>query len=114
MEQVYFNPIGIALKQHELYGLDDNLLYEQAMNLKSDIIGWAQQHFILDDRQVSWLLQQDASFTVEFATQVSNGLLGRYDFDIKFDGSEIWKSKRIDAKADLPFKKIKIFVDRKE
>ncbi|QIH33504.1 MULTISPECIES: hypothetical protein [Sphingobacterium] len=113
MEQVYFTPVGIALKQHELYGLDDNLLQEQAMFLRSNIIAWAQQHFILNDQQLNWLFQQDSSFTVDFAVTISNGLLGRYDFDIRFGGSEIWKSKRIDAKADLPFKKIKIFVERK-
>ena len=112
MEQVYFNPIGIALKQHELYGLDDNLLFEQAMNLKNDIIGWSQQHLILTDRQLSWLFEQGPGFKVEFASTVYRGLIGRYDFNIKFGGSEVWKSKRIDAREELPFKRIDIFVDR--
>ena len=112
MEQVYFSPAGILLKQHELYALDDNLLAEQAMNLKSDIVAWSQQHFILTDRQNNWLYQQDASFKVDFASTVYYGLIGRYDINIKFGGSEAWKSKRIQAKDLYPYKIIEIFVDR--
>ncbi len=113
MERVKFSPVGIALKQHELYGLSDILLQEQAMWLRSDIMGWAKQHFILDDKQQNWLDQQDSSFHVGFAKTISDGLLGRYDFNILFEGpSESWKSKRVSAR-DKPkgIKVIEIWVD---
>ncbi|RKE52392.1 hypothetical protein [Sphingobacterium detergens] len=113
MEQVSFTPVGIALKQHELYGLDDNLLFEQATNLRNDIIGWSMENFILDDRQIDWMNQQDDSFTIEFSKTISDGLIGRYDFNIQFSGpSEVWKSKRVSAKASGPVKTIDIFVEK--
>lgn len=112
MEKVNFTPVGIALKQHELYSLDDNLLFEQATNLRNDIIGWSQQNFILDDRQLDWMLQQDDSFTVEFSKTISDGLIGRFDFNILFNGpSEVWKSKRVSARQQSGIKAIGIFVE---
>ncbi|WP_343566258.1 hypothetical protein [Sphingobacterium sp.] len=113
MEQVDFSPSGILLKQHELYGLDDNLLTEQAMLLRGNIIGWAQQNFFLDDRQINWLQGQDSSFTVDFAKTVSDGFIGRFDFNIFFNGpADAWKSKRVSAKLQPKgVKAIDIFVE---
>lgn len=111
MEQVTFSPTGIALKQHELYGLDDALLLEQATHLRNDIVGWSQQNFILDDRQLDWLVQQDGSFRGQFAKQVADGLIGRFDINIQFSGpSDSWKSKRITARENIPVKILDILV----
>ncbi|RKE47156.1 hypothetical protein [Sphingobacterium detergens] len=112
MEQVTFTPTGIALKQHELYGLDDALLLEQVTHLRNDIVGWSQQNFILDDRQLDWLVQQDGSFRGQFAKQIADGLIGRFDFNIMFIGPpQSWKSKRIAARENLPVKAIDIRVE---
>lgn len=99
MEQVDFSPAGILLKQHELYGLADNLLMEQAMFLRGNIVAWSQQNFFINDAQLNWLNSQDSSFTVDFAKTISDGIMSRYDFNIRFEGpSEAWKSKRVSAK----------------
>ena len=112
MDLVYFTPIGIALKQHELYGMDDALLQEQAAHIRNDIIGWTQQNFILDDRQLDWLVQQDGRFRVQFAKQIADGLIDRFDFNIVFSGpAGSWKSKRIAARENLPVKAVDIRVE---
>ncbi|WP_333887365.1 hypothetical protein [Sphingobacterium siyangense] len=113
MEQVDFSPAGILLKQHELYGLADNLLMEQAMFLRGNIVAWARQNFFINDAQLNWLNSQDSSFTVDFAKTISDGFIGRFDFNIFFNGpADVWKSKRVSAKQQPKgVKAIDIFVE---
>lgn len=112
MTRVPFTPTGIALKQHELYGLDDDQLKLQATHLYSNIVDWSMQNFILNDDQISWLNQQDDKFTVEFATKVARGISLRYDINIQFVGPpEDWKSKRVNARENEPVKAIDIIVE---
>ncbi|WP_142685755.1 hypothetical protein [Chitinophaga polysaccharea] len=110
MQKVLFTPVGIAMKQHELYGLDDAQLNIEANHLYTNIVDWSINHFILDDEQINWLYQQDDSFKVEFAMIVGEGLINRYDFNINFVGPDIPKSKRISAKNDPQRKAINILV----
>lgn len=116
MTQVPFTPTGIALKQHELYGLNDDQLLKEAMSLRSNIVNWSIQHFLLDDDQINWLYQQNDSFTFEFAALVSKGISNRYDINIVFEGNNIPrpKSKIISAKENLPRKIISISVIKKD
>lgn len=112
MTQVPFSPTGIALKQHELYGLDNDRLLKEAQDLRSNIVAWSIKHFLLDDEQISWLSRQDDSFTVEFALIVATGISNRYDINIVFEGNNIPrpKSKIISAKENLPRRTILISV----
>ena len=100
------------MKQHELYGLDDDKLQLEATHLYTDIVDWSKKHFILNDDQITWLNQQDDSFRVEFAMIVAEGIIGRYDFNIKFEGPDLPKSKNIHAKQNAPEKSISIFVEK--
>jgi len=114
MTKVPFTPAGIALKQHELYGLDDEKLQLEAMHLYTDIIEWSISHFILNDYQINWLNQQDQKFTVEFARIVARGLTNRSDINIQFEGPDdpIPKSKNISAKENEPYHAVDILVVR--
>lgn len=112
MAQVPFTPVGLVLKQTELFGLDDDQLLVEANSLQTDIVNWSLQHFILDDDQVSWLNQQDDNFKVEFAGIVGEGLRLRFDFNIVFIGPDKPKSKNISARKSAPTKSIDIKVLR--
>jgi len=112
MTQVPFSPTGIALKQHELYGLDDDQLLQEARHLQTDIVSWSIQHFILDDYQKGWLLQTDDKFRVEFAKTVAKGISNRYDINIEFIGPPRPKSKNIGARDSDIDRRIDISVIR--
>ncbi|MDR2272026.1 MAG: hypothetical protein LBF27_14065 [Sphingobacterium sp.] len=116
MNRVPFTPSGIALKQHELYGLDDNQLQLEATHLYANIVDWSMQHFILDDDQINWLNQQDDKFTVEFAMKVAKGISLRYDINIQFVGPDkpVPKSKNISARENEPYRSIDITVHKSD
>lgn len=114
MEQVEFSPVGIAKKEHELYGLDDDALRAETQFLRSDIIGWSRIHFKLNDEQLNWMEEQDDTFRYDFANDIGNALDNRWDIDFLNEGPppEAWKSKRISAKQNAPVKQIIIWVHK--
>lgn len=116
MELVEFSPVGIAKKEHELYGLDDAALRAETAFLRSDIISWSLGHFRLSDQQLSWMHEQDDRFRIGFANDVASALENRWDIDFlnEFPEKDPWSSKIVDAKKEDSARRLTIHVHKED
>jgi len=87
MAQQPFTPAGVQQKQTELYQLSDDLLAEQADQIRSDFRTWLNNNFILDTDQQSYLSGIDDRFIQISSQETAFAVQNRLSITITTGGT---------------------------